>query len=870
MAPVVDFRRASSALARRTAISLQASKADPGPSGNSNEAIEIRLLGPMQIRIGGIEMNLLPRKTRALLAYLIVRRGVAIPRESLAGLFWGGRSEDQARASLRQSLSLIRRAFGPVADSVLTATRESVTFSNRDIGLDLDDLVRLGERDDIENLSLAVDLARGELLEGMSLGEPPFEQWLLTERENLRQRVAAALDRLARLLEKDGRLDEAIAYAQRYLSQNPTDETKHRTVMRLYMAQRRHDMALAQFEQCRCRLEADLGVEPDAETTELWQRARSERKRRAVRDDHQVLKSAGSPSGAATFIMYATLAEDAMAAPGSGGSQEGEPRRPGQISDIIQRHRGTLLAPKGDGLTALFSDPAKALLCAMEIRDAGAADEPDVEGALRIGLHAAAGSAAGEDVDPQRRATAYRLGHAAEAGRIEASEAFFARARRTSPCFFEDLGDIDRRPDGSLGRVYRVSRNMVRHPFQASHVVADPSPPVRESSVAVKPINVLGPEAEDQAYLAEGLTEDLILELSRLRHLFVSSRTTVAALEGRDPVEIGRMLGVRFVLSGSLRRSAGMVRLNLSLSEAGEGRIVWSERFACAFDELLDLVDDIGERVAGSVRARIEHEQIAAARLKRPENMTAYEHYLRGIWHHRMGGVTSEHTRKAVEWLKRSIEADPAFARPRAALVCAWSDLPDYDDAIGVMHVDEALKLDPTDPEAHRIKGIASAIQGDFDAGRYHHERAMAMAPNDAYIVGRSAAFYSFVGEPEKALELLDRAEMLDPFLPVYVVEERLIADYGLGEFESVLVEARRLPFQSRRSSYYSAAALHALGREDEAAQVMREALSADVGLSLDYVLSQEHYEDRAFLDHLLARLHSAGLPRTSRAASSD
>lgn len=870
MARVVDFRRASSALTRRMTISLHASKADPGPSGNSDEAIEIRLLGPMQIRIGGIEMNALPKKTRALLAYLIIRRGVAIPRESLAGLFWGGRSEDQARASLRQSLSLIRRAFGPVADTVLTATRESVTFLDRDIGLDLDDLVHLDERDDIEGLSLAVELVRAELLEGMSIGEPPFEQWLLTERENVRRRAAAALDRLARLLETDGRLDEAIAYAQRYLSQNPTDEAKHRTVMRLYIAQRRHDMALAQFEQCRCRLETDLGVEPDVETRELWRRARSERGRRAAPDDRQGSKSAGSPDSAATLIMFATMAGDAIPAPGSGGSGECEPRRSGQISDMIRRHGGTVLGPERDGFTALFSDPAEALLCAKEIGDASAAGVPGAGRALRIGLHAAGGPAAGEAVDPQDRATARRLGHTAESGRIEASEAFFARARRTSPFFFEDLGDIDRRPDGSLGRVYRVSRNMVRHPFQASHSVADPSPPIRENSVAVKPISVLGPDPEDQAFLAEGLTEDLILELSRLRHFFVSSRTTVVALEGRDPVEIGRMLGVRFVLSGSLRRSAGAVRLNLSLAETDEGRTVWSDRFTCAFDELLDLLDDIGGRVAGIVGARIEHEQTATARLKRPGNMTAYEHFLRGIWHHRMGGVTQDHTRKAVEWLKRSIETDPAFARPRAALACAWSDLPDYDDGIGMGHVDEALKLDPTDPEAHRIKGMACALQGDFDAGRYHHERAMAMSPNDAYIVGRSAAFFSFVGEPGKALKLLDRAEMLDPFLPVYVVEERLIAEYGLGRFESVLAEARRLPFQSRRSSYYSAAALHALGREDEAAQVLREAITADVGLSVDYVIGQELYEDRAFLDRLLARLHAAGLPRGSRAASRD
>jgi DNA-binding SARP family transcriptional activator/TolB-like protein len=843
---------------------LQTSKSDTSPSVRGGEAIEIRLLGPMQIRMDGIEIARLPRKTRALLAYLIVRRGVAIPRESIAGLLWGGRSEDQARASLRQSLSLIRKAFGPAADTVLTATRESVTFVDRNVRLDLDELMRLGERGDIEGLSLAVEFVRGEFLEGMSLGEPPFEQWLLTERENVRRQMAASLDRLAQLLEKAGRLNEAIAYTQKYLSQNPTDEAKHRTVMRLYIAQRRHDQAIAQFEQCQRQLKADLGVEPDAETGALLRRARSERGRRAIPDDRRRPEETGAPDGAASLIMFGTIAGDEILVPASGGSGEREDTQREQICDKIRRFGGTVVAPERDGFSALFFDPAEALLCAMEIRKAGASGVPNIGPAPRIGLHAAARGAAGETVNPQEKAVARRLSQTAEPGGIQASEAFFATARRTSPCFFEDLGDIDRRPDGSFGRVYRVSRNMARHPFQASHVIADPSPPIRENSVAVRPISVLGPDSEDQAFLAEGLTEDLVLELSRLGHLFVSSRTTIAAMERQDPVEIGRKLGVQFVLSGSLRKSAARVRLNLSLAETGEGRVVWSDRLTRTFDELLNFVDEIGVRVAGSVGSRIEQEQIATSRLKRPENMTAYEYYLRGIWHHRMGGITQEHTRKAVEWLKRSIAADPTFARPRAALACAWSDLPDYDDGIGMGHVDEALKLDPTDPEAHRIKGIACVIQRDFDAGRYHHERAMAMAPNDAYIVGRSAAFYSFVGEPQKALELLDRAETLDPFLPVYVVEERLIAEYGLGRFDSVLTQAQRLPFQSRRSSYYSTAALHALGREDEGVQLMRETLEADVGLSVDYVLSQEHYQDRAFLDRLLARLHAAGLPRAS------
>ena len=138
------------------------------------------------------------------------------------------------------------------------------------------------------------------------------------------------------------------------------------------------------------------------------------------------------------------------------------------------------------------------------------------------------------------------------------------------------------------------------------------------------------------------------------------------------------------------------------------------------------------------------------------------------------------------------------------------------------------------------------------------------MAPNDAYLLARSAAFFSFVGEPETALEKLDRAEQLDPFLPVYAVEERLIAEYCLGQFDAALSEASRLPFQSRRSRYYSAACLVALGRLDDAKAKMRGALTADPELSVPYVLGQENYQDKAVLENLLDRLFRAGLPRSA------
>ncbi|CAN7715257.1 tetratricopeptide repeat protein [Rhizobium sp. LjRoot258] len=132
-------------------------------------------------------------------------------------------------------------------------------------------------------------------------------------------------------------------------------------------------------------------------------------------------------------------------------------------------------------------------------------------------------------------------------------------------------------------------------------------------------------------------------------------------------------------------------------------------------------MDEIIERVAATVSGRIEQSELAAARLKRPENMTAHEYYLRGLDHHRLTGVSDIHIHEAMAWFERSMTADPGFGRPFAMHVCSWSNLPSFDLHRAEQQVAHALALDPTDPEAHRIMAAIKMKSGDFVSARYHH-----------------------------------------------------------------------------------------------------------------------------------------------------
>ncbi len=537
------------------------------------------------------------------------------------------------------------------------------------------------------------------------------------------------------------------------------------------------------------------------------------------------------------------------------------------VRAVVQRRDGRVFGTAGDAVLAEFASPVNALRCAIEAR-AEIANLPGTSGGdMRFGLHIADVVVVGSDLRGDGVNIAVRIESTALPGEIEVSGALYDQVHRISPCGFEDAGTRHLKGISDPIRIYRVADVMDRHLFQfaPTRTVPRVTDPIRTNSITVTRFEVAPGVGEDQRFLAEGITDDLTLELSRLKGLFVSSRSAATALSTTDPVEIGSLLGVHYVISGSIRQTAEDLRLNIALTETREGHVIWSDRIKRPFRELLDVMDEIVARVAATVSGRVEQSELLAARLKRPESMTAYEYYLRGLDHHRLTGVSDVHIHEAMAWFERSMAADPGFGRPFAMHVCSWSNLPSFDLNRAEQQVSHALALDPTDPEAHRIMGAIKMKCGDFVTARYHHVRAHELAPNDAYTLGRSAAFYIYAGESDHALEMLDRAEALDPFLPVWITEERVAALYNLGRYQDLVHVALTLPFQTRRTLLYQIAANIARGNCGEAQRLVRQALSLDGNLSANYIQVQETYADPSITETLIARNFEAGLPLTSK-----
>ena len=536
------------------------------------------------------------------------------------------------------------------------------------------------------------------------------------------------------------------------------------------------------------------------------------------------------------------------------------------MSKSVATADGRVFNRAGDAMLAEFASPINALRCAVQIREKIAAEDAEstTRLQLRFGLHLADVMVTGNDLIGDGVNLAARIQQAAEPDAIYVSQPLFDQIKRHSPYSFDDLGERSFKNLSQPMRIYRLRGDIGNYRLQSA-----PTPPettkaqrVLPNSIAILPFSTLGDN--EQTYIAEGLTEEIIVELARFKKLHVASRSASFAFSRTsvDPKRVADSLGVKYVLEGQVQRRDNNLRLGLHLINGETGIEVWADRFTRRFENVFDLMDEVIAKVAATILGRVEADAIELARRKPPANMTAYDYMLRGLDYHRLGCITTENSRKAVYWFDKAIEADPNYGPAYAWRICAASWLPEWDINADTHYIERALELDPNNPEAQRIMGVVQMFKGDFDAARYHHQRAMELSPSDAYILARCAAFYSYNGQPEIALQLLKKATDLDPLLPVWCVEEKGIAYFALGEFEKSLAALSELPFQSSRSRTYQCASLMALDRKEEARIAIKEAIATNAELTATYLMRKEFWRDPNKRKRILDSLVEAGLPR--------
>jgi TolB-like protein len=461
------------------------------------------------------------------------------------------------------------------------------------------------------------------------------------------------------------------------------------------------------------------------------------------------------------------------------------------IDPKITEHGGRTVRITGDGMLVEFASVTAAVRCAVEVQRAMGERNADVPREQRIefrmGINVGDIIIDGSDMWGDGVNVAARLEALAEPGGICVSGRVQEDVHGRLDIAFQDTGEQQLKNIARPVRVYRVQLHGAAEAAPALPLPAKPS-------IAVLPFNNMSGDPE-QEYFADGMVEEIITALSRMRWLFVIARNSSFTYKGRavDVKQVGRELGVRYVLEGGVRKAANRVRITAQLIDASTGAHLWADRFDGALDDIFDLQDQVTASVVGAISPKLEQAEIERAKRKPTGSLDAYDHYLRGLatFHRR----TREANDQALHLFNKAIEFDPEFSS--AYGMAAWCYVRRKGSRWMTDRVREtseaarlarrAVELGKEDAVALSTGGFALAyVVGDIDDGAAFIDQALALNPNLASAWTVSGWVRIFLGEHEAALEHFAHSMRLSPLDPFMFVAQNGIAlvHFCIGRYD--------------------------------------------------------------------------------------
>jgi TolB-like protein/Tfp pilus assembly protein PilF len=539
------------------------------------------------------------------------------------------------------------------------------------------------------------------------------------------------------------------------------------------------------------------------------------------------------------------------------------------IDSIIDEHGGIIFGSAGDSVIAEFSSPIKAAEAAVKtqvkMRTMNVDQAESDQMTFRVGINIGDVMISDDNLFGDAVNIAARLEAAARPSGICISKTVFDMINRKIMVSFEDAGELELKN--------------IEFPIKAFHLINSKGTPrftqdsneiqtvVKESepgSVAVMFFKNLSND-EEQEYFCEGFSEDLLSMLSRFNKLVVISSHASFAYKDKSKSfkEIGKELGVKYVIHGSMRKLGPKIRINANLVSTANENSIWSNNFDLSVDEIFDVQDEIAEQIVSTIVGRVEADSINTIKTKRPDNMDAYDLVLKGLEYAKNGGVFKENTENAVKLFEQAIEVDPNYARAYAWKACSLANLSDWEEdpdpnmlSEAIASVKKALELDPNEPEVHRIMGaIKLWFERDHELGKYHFEKARELCPSDVYIISRYAVMLNYFGEFEKALSELERAMRLDPFSHDLLFGPEGMCHYWLENYDQAIASFRKVRVPSR-NLFYLAATYFKKGDKELAQEKLKEA-KAITGMDVDTFVDSEPYENKEVADKLRGNLQA-------------
>jgi len=563
----------------------------------------------------------------------------------------------------------------------------------------------------------------------------------------------------------------------------------------------------------------------------------------------------------------------------------------------IKEHRGRIVKTTGDGLLIEFGSVVDAVRCAVEVQREMAERNTDVSPERRIefrmGINLGDIIKDGRDIYGDGVNIAARLEALADPGGICVSRVVRDQVRDKLDFAFEDTGEQQVKNIARPVRVFRI-RTTLPHPDasapgsplsrnagegaerQRREAGEGAAPPVLslpdKPSIAVLPFANMSGDPE-QEYFADGMVEEIITALSRIRWLFVIARNSSFTYKGKavDVKRVSRELGVRYVLEGSVRKGGNRVRITAQLIDATSGTHLWADRFDGSLEDVFELQDKVAISVAGVIEPTLRQSEIERARRKRPDSLDAYDFYLRALPY--AVAAMPEDADKALPLLEKAIELEPDFAIAHAMI--AWcheqrylrGGMQEETRNAALRHAREAIAVGGDDALALATAGFVIAVAGrDFETALSAFDRSLALSASCALALSFSSIVRAWKGDDAIAVEHGNRALRLSPFDPwLYMPYIGLAyAHFAAGRFEETVAAASPASQSNPRFTVpiiLHAAALGSLGRSEDANTVVQRLLELQPGITASTAILSARYVDPKNIAALADGLRRAGLP---------
>jgi adenylate cyclase len=543
------------------------------------------------------------------------------------------------------------------------------------------------------------------------------------------------------------------------------------------------------------------------------------------------------------------------------------------IDPAIAAHSGRIAKLMGDGALVEFASAVDAVTCAIEIqmqlreRDAGGTTAAPIQ--LRIGINVGDIIIEGEDILGDGVNIAARIEGIAEPGGISISEDAWRQVQGKVAANFVDAGEQSLK---NIARPVRVYRLDLAQKVASTSGASRPLPGLPDKpSIAVLAFTNMSGDAE-QEYFSDGISEDIITDLSKLSELNVIARNSSFTYKGKpvDVKQVGRELGVRYVLEGSVRKSGNRVRVTGQLVDAANGAHIWADRFDRDLTDIFAVQDELTQEIISALKIKLTPETKDRLARKNRIDEDAYDLFLRArelSWH-----ATSSNSIEARGLLGRAVTINPDFAAAHAGIAATyandyangWAENPEQSLQTALEIAERAVQLDEEEPQAREVLAIALFFHHELDRALAEARRCLSLAPNSAAGHVVIARILTYSGDAASAINMIDAYMRLDPLYGGLALHFLAEARFSLGQFnEAVAILTERLERTPNSETSYAlvAACYGHLGRFDEARAAWAEVMRIAPSFSIERQRRILPYKNPDDFERRVEGMRKAGLP---------